>query len=47
MGDIEALMYLSLTECGMVTFENTDIHKAIIKNLGVSAGGFDFQPFSE
>lgn len=35
------------TDCGMLTFENKDIHAEIQKNLNVSAENIDFQPFKE
>lgn len=38
---------LSLTGCGMLTFDNKAIHTEIIKNLYVSAAHIDFQPFNE
>ncbi|KAG0325787.1 hypothetical protein BGZ99_000164 [Dissophora globulifera] len=33
------------TDCGMLTFENKDIHAVIHKNLGADATHIDFLPF--
>ncbi|KAF9110886.1 hypothetical protein BGX27_005754 [Mortierella sp. AM989] len=33
------------TDCGMLTFENEDIHAIIHKNLGADASHIDFLPF--
>ncbi|KAF9418935.1 hypothetical protein BGZ94_009562 [Podila epigama] len=34
------------TDCGMLTFENKDIHAVIHKNLGADASHIDFLPFA-
>jgi carbonic anhydrase len=39
------------TDCGMVTFQNSDVHDKVKKNLGPAAeaeiGTLDFQPFPD
>ncbi|KAG0017385.1 hypothetical protein BGZ82_000767 [Podila clonocystis] len=35
------------TDCGMLTFENRDIHAVIHKNLGEDASHIDFLPFPQ
>ncbi|KAF8930374.1 hypothetical protein CPC16_011233 [Podila verticillata] len=35
------------TDCGMLTFENKDIHAVIHKNLGEDASHIDFLPFPQ
>ncbi|KAG0351689.1 hypothetical protein BG005_008820 [Podila minutissima] len=35
------------TDCGMLTFENRDIHAVIHKNLGQDASHVDFLPFPQ
>ncbi|KAL0632836.1 hypothetical protein Q9L58_008264 [Maublancomyces gigas] len=42
-----AIYLVKHTKCGMATFENKDIHRAIAENLGVGAKHIDFLPFSD
>ena len=35
------------TDCGMMTFSNTDLHERLRERFGVDAGDMDFLPFSD
>jgi carbonic anhydrase len=45
------IVLIKHTDCGMVTFQNSDAHSIVEKNLGPSAaaeiGTLDFQPFPD
>jgi carbonic anhydrase len=35
------------TDCGMLTFQNKDVHKKVRDELGADSSGIDFMPFSD
>ncbi|KAI1318454.1 hypothetical protein EDD11_006538 [Mortierella claussenii] len=43
----DTIIVVQHTDCGMLTFENKDIHAIIHKNLGQDASHIDFLPFSQ
>jgi carbonic anhydrase len=42
-----AVMVIKHTDCGMLTFENEDLHAKVKEELGADARDIDFLPFAE
>jgi carbonic anhydrase len=42
-----AIMVIHHTDCGMLTFQNEDVHEKVRQDLGADAGEIDFMPFGD
>jgi len=43
----DAIAVIHHTDCGMLTFENEDVHAKVKDELGADSSGIDFMPFSD
>jgi carbonic anhydrase len=42
-----AIMVIHHTDCGMLTFQNEDVHEKVRQDLGADASEMDFMPFAD
>jgi carbonic anhydrase len=42
-----AIMVIHHTDCGMLTFQNEDVHEKVRQDLGADASEIDFMPFGD
>jgi carbonic anhydrase len=42
-----AIMVIHHTDCGMLTFQNEDVHEKVRQDLGADAREIDFMPFGD
>jgi carbonic anhydrase len=42
-----AIMVIHHTDCGMLTFQNDDVHEKVREDLGADASEIDFMPFGD
>jgi carbonic anhydrase len=42
-----AIAVVHHTDCGMLTFENEDVHAKVEEDLGADASDIDFMPFAD
>ena len=42
-----AIMVIHHTDCGMLTFQNEDVHQKVREDLGADASEMDFMPFGD
>jgi carbonic anhydrase len=40
-------MVIHHTDCGMLTFQNEDVHEKVRQDLGADASEMDFMPFAD
>jgi carbonic anhydrase len=43
----EAIAVIHHTDCGMLTFQNEDVHAKVKEDLGADSSGIDFMPFAD